>query len=169
MPTQGRAAVPDQQDDEQEQTAPTPAGQSGSSGVPAWALAVATFVAGLLLGGGVVALTQSGEDDDVPEAAPSVSPSPSPSPVPTPAGNDVLIRVPGSCVQVAEQAETAVQGFDELAAAARDFDARELQDIVDRLQKLRPQIEALSTQCRDAAGAGIAEGSLVSPAPTTTS
>lgn len=137
--------------------------------MPGWATAVATFVAGLLLGGVVVAIAQSGEDDDVPRAAPTISPSPSPSPEPTPAGNDVLIRVPGSCLQVAEEAETAVQGFDELAAAARDFDARELQDIVDRLQKLRPQIEALSTQCRDAAGEGLAEGSLVSPAPTTTS
>ena len=144
-------------------------GNGSSSRIPAWAVAGATFVAGLLLGAGVFALASS-DDDATPQAAPSASPSPSPTPTPEPApvAGDVLIRVPGSCVRVADQAEAAVQEADELAAAVRDFNARQLQEIVDRYQRLRPEIEALAEQCRDEAGSGLADGDLVSSAPAAT-
>lgn len=138
---------------------------TSSRSVSTWAVPLAALLAGALLGGGAVALVSGDDEAERPRAAPSAPPSDVPSPESVPAGSDVLIRVPAPCVEVAGDAETAVQTFDQLAAAVRDFDARELQEIVDRLQKLRPQVEALAEQCRNAAAQGIAEGELITPAP----
>lgn len=154
----------DQRGPEQQRHGQPPEGGAPSS-VPAWLLPVAALLAGLLIGGGAVALVSSDDDSDRARALPSPSPSDAASPEPAPAGADVLIRVPAPCVRVAGDAETAVQGLDELAVAVRDFDARELQEILDRLQKLRPQVEALADQCRNAAGRGLADGDLITPAP----
>jgi len=141
-----------------------PASGGASSSIPGWLLPVAALLAGLLLGGAAVALLQGDDDADPNRALSSPSPSTS-SPEPRPTGSDVLIRAPGPCLEVADDAEIAVQALDEMAVAVRDFDARELQEILDRLQKLRPQVEAHAQQCREDTGRGLVEGDLVTPSP----
>lgn len=154
----------DEQADGSRRVEPADSKSSRSSALT-WGVPLAALLAGALLGGGVVALVAGDDEVERPAALPSAPPSEAPLPESVPAGSDVLIRVPAPCVEVAGDAETTVQTFDQLATAVRDFDARELQEIVDRLQKLRPRVEALAEQCRNAAGRGIADGDLVIPAP----
>jgi hypothetical protein len=153
---------------------PPPAGKGESNGPrPAWVLPALLFVAGLLLGGVAVAAADLGDDSEpVATSSPSPSPSPSSSPSPSPTGtgtSDVNIRVPAPCIQVAEEADAAFDEVDALAAAIRDFDARELQEFLDRFQSLRPRIEGLSQQCRERASEGLVEGNLITPTPAPTS
>ena len=114
-----------------------------------------TFLAGLLLGAAVLGATRSDDGTPPPRAAPSAVPTPSPSP------SDALVRVPGPCLQAAEQAEQAYALVEQGVAAARELDARGLADLVDEVQRRRPEVQALLEACRTAASRGIVE-----PAPT---
>lgn len=145
---------------------PSPTSPSGSGpltpvepsdGGRRWAvlLPAVTFLAGALLGGAVI---RAGSDDD-PDAAASRPPSASPSPSADP--DTVLVRVPGPCVQVADRTEEAYALLDRGVLAARDLDAGGLADLVDEVQRLRPQVQELVEQCRSAA-----RDSVVEPAPS---
>ena len=142
----------------------------GSPGGRSWVVPALLFVAGLLLGGVAVAATGLGDDD--PTAAPSVSRSPSPSPSPSPAVSDgpqdVNLRIPAPCVEVAREAEAAFQDVDAFAEAVRSFDARRLQEFLDEFQEVRPRIESLSAECQRLAGQGIVNGDLITQTPTPT-
>lgn len=119
-----------------------------------------TFLAGLLLGGAVIAATATDDGEERVAAAPTATPtvgSGQPQPTPT----DLVVRVPGPCVQAAERAEVAYLILEEGVAAARDLDARRLAELVDRAQQERPEVEALVRQCQQATGDAI-----VNPAPT---
>jgi len=125
----------------------------------------ALFAAGLVLGGGAVALITA-DDSGSDQVAAVASPSPSPEPSPSPADPaDLAIRIPAPCVQVAKEADAAFQDVDELAEAVRGFDARALQQFLERFQQVRPRIEALSQECQDRAASGVVEGDLVAPTP----
>jgi hypothetical protein len=141
------------------------------SGARRWVVPALLFVAGLLLGGVAVAATNLGSGDSDPIATPSVSPSPSPSPSPatTDGPQDVTVRIPSSCVQVAEEADAAFDDVDAFAEAVRSFDARQLQDFLDRFQEVRPRIESLSQQCQEAASEGLVDGDLITPTPAASS
>jgi hypothetical protein len=146
---------------------------TGDSGARAWVVPALMFVAGLLLGGvAVAAVGIDGEEAD-PLAVPSVSPSPSPSPSPddVDAGGpqDVNVRIPAACVQVAEEADAAFEDVDAFADAVRDFDARRLEEFLDRFQEVRPRIESLSEECRELASEGLVEGDLITPTPAASS
>lgn len=147
----------------QDQAAPPPS--SSSAGTPRWIVPAAVFAAGLLLGAGAVALISADDGGSDQVATPAASPSPEPSPSPTDPA-DLAIRVPAPCVQVAEEADAAFQDVDELAEAVRGFDARALQQFLERFQQVRPRIEALSQECQERAASGVVEGDLVGPTPT---
>ena len=127
---------------------------------PAWrrwsvVLPAVTFLLGLLLGAVVVAA--SGDDEQDRTAAPAA-----PKAAPTPSAEGQLtVRVPGPCLRAAEAAEQAYAVLEQGVAAARDLDARRLQELVDTVQRERPQVEALVRACREQAAAA-----LVSPAPS---
>jgi hypothetical protein len=148
-------------------------GDGAGSSARSWVVPALLFVAGLLLGGVAVAAANVGSGDDDPLATPSVSPSPSPSPSPTPdptgGPEDVIVRIPAPCVQVAQEADAAFDDVDAFAQAVRDFDARRLQEFLDRFQEVRPRIESLSEQCQNLASEGIVDGELITPTPAATS
>lgn len=136
-----------------------------------WVVPALLFVAGLLLGGVAVAAAQMNGGDEPLAVQPSVSPSPSPSPTPSRStgAQDVMVRIPAPCVQVAEEADAAFEDVDAFAQAVRDFDARRLQEFLDRFQEVRPRIESLSEECRTLAGDGLVDGDLVTQTPTPSS
>ena len=75
--------------------------------------------------------------------------------------------VPAACLEVADEAEQVYGDLRNAATAARDFDARELQRILDQLQAAQPRVETLSTECRDSSADRLGDGTLVSPLPVT--
>ena len=126
---------------------------------PAWrrwsvVLPAVTFLLGLLLGAVVVAA--SGDDE---QQAASVPPPAAPTPT---AEGQLTVRVPAPCLRAADEAEQAYAVLEQGVAAARDLDARRLQELVDTVQRERPEAEALVRACREQAGAALA-----SPAPST--
>lgn len=147
---------------------PPPAGAQQPAKQPGrsrwtWLLPALAFLAGLALGAAVIAAGTAGDDDaGAPLAAPTAEPSPTGQASPEP--TDLVVTVPAVCVEAAELAEDAARQVDDVAAAARDFDARRLQELVDTLQELRPELEDRAAQCRDLAGEGLV-GS-VTPSPT---
>ncbi len=115
-------------------------------------LTAAAFAVGLLLGAAVLGADGPARRTD---AAPIPTPTAGPSPTPTPtATGGATIRVPGPCLQAAEQADEAYALVEEGVVAARNLDARALADLVDRAQRSRPEVQALLDACRaEAAGA----------------
>lgn len=148
--------------------------RSGSRGAAAWLVPLLTFVAGLVLGGFLLWLfngddTSSSVQADGTEApaspsADGASPSSAASP-------EVVVRVPASCLDVADQADRAAEVFDGALEAVRDFDARRLEEIVEEVQDLQPSIQEQAQQCRDQAeqartdGDVVVEGESFSPTP----
>lgn len=113
-------------------------------------LTASAFAVGLLLGAAVL-----GADDPAGRTAaapvPTATAGPSPAPTPTATGGATL-RVPGPCLQAAEQADEAYALVEEGVVAARNLDARALADLVDRAQRSRPEVQALLDACRAEAG-----------------
>lgn len=116
------------------------------------------FLAGLLLGGAV--LGAAGRSDDQ-TGATGERVRPSATPTPSPSGGDLLVRVPGPCLQAADRAEQAYALLERGVTAARDLDARALADLVDQVQQQRPEVQALVERCRAAAATAV-----VQPSPT---
>jgi len=112
-----------------------------------------TFLAGLALGAAVLGASTTQD------RTPAASPPPSPTPTPTP--TELLVRVPGPCLEAAERAEQAYALVEQGVKAARDLDARGLADLVDEVQRQRPEVQALVEACREAAGDAV-----VQPTPT---
>ncbi len=63
-------------------------------------------------------------------------------------------------MQAADKAEQAYALLEQGVQAAREFDARSLQELVDTAQRERPQVQALVRECREQSATA-----LVSPAP----
>lgn len=117
-------------------------------------LPAGTFLVGVLLGGAVVGA--AGQDDD--GSGTVAQGSPSASPTPTASGDgDLVVTVPGPCVQVADRAEAAYALLDRGIAAARDLDAGALAELVDEVQRDRPEVQALVQRCREAGAANVVE------------
>ena len=121
------------------------------------ALPAATLLVGVLLGGAVVGAADVGDDGERPgpRATPTATPAPSADQA------DVVVRVPGPCVQLADRTEQAYALLDRGVTAARDLDARALADLVDEVQQNRPEVAALVSRCRSQAADAVVE-----PAPT---
>ena len=111
-----------------------------------WLVPVLTFVAGLLLGGGVIAATRTGGDDRVaatsePDGAASASPVPE---------GDRTIAVPASCADGLDRAKRALEAVDGGFEALRELDTARLQKVLDDLQGLEPEVTRLADACRTA-------------------
>lgn len=133
-----------------------------------WLLPVLTFLLGCLLGGGIVA---AGAFDGEELAAPDAVETPDPgedgaSPTPTP--DDLVVRVPESCLELADRAAAASEQVEQVVAAVRDLDARRLQEIVDTIQQMQPELQQFAEQCRALAGEQLQDGQLVTPTPAAT-
>lgn len=113
-----------------------------------------TFVAGVALGAAVLGASTAQDDEG------AVAAVPAPTAVTAPTPSDLLVRVPGPCLQAAEQAEQAYALVERGVAAARELDARGLADLVDEVQRQRPEAQAQVDACRSAAAT-----TAVEPAP----
>lgn len=130
-----------------------PDGQPGERSGPSrafWLVPALTFAVGLLLGALVVGAATSGDDADPPAAQAMATPDPTPA-----AGGDLEIVVPASCLQAAEHADEIVEIMNRGVIAAGDLDAEAVQEALDELVEMRPTIEALIDQCREAAAAEV--------------
>lgn len=125
-----------------------------------WVLPALTFLAGLALG----ALVIGGPDDGPVSGREDAAGAPGPEPSAAP--RDLLVRVPEPCLAVAEQAEEAMAVVDRAVAAVRSFDPRELQEVLDQAQDLRPGMEQQAADCRARAGRDVAGGDTVTSTPT---
>lgn len=126
-----------------------------------------TFLVGLVLGGVVIFAGTAGDDDE-PTASPDASQAPDVSASEDPDSTDVVVRVPQSCLDAADGALEASQQVDDAVAAVRDLDARRLQEIVDEVQRLQPDVRDQAEQCRSTTGSRLEEGQLATPAPAPT-
>ena len=150
-----------------EEREPAPGAAAGAAG--AWwgrwsvLLPALTFLVGLLLGAAVIAASSSdGDDGGEEQAAPRAAPT-APTAQPSPSGA-LTVRVPGPCLRLADEAEQAYALVEQGVAAARDLDARRLQELVDTVQREQSQVQTLVRQCREQS-----EGERVQPAPRPTS
>lgn len=147
-----------------------PSASASSSTRPAWQrwsvlLPVLAFVAGLVLGASALAILRAGDTGaGLPQAAASPSQEPTAEPSPDPSPGALRVTVPAPCVRAAEKAEVAYEVLDDAVAAARDFDARRLADVIDRAQVERAMTEELVEECEDAVGQQLVEP-IGSPTP----
>lgn len=123
------------------------------SGTRWWLIPAVTFLVGLVLGGGVIALAGLGSDG-TPSAGSTTTPVPSPTRTTAP---DLV--VPGDCVQVATDSQALLSLVDEAAQAARDLDAAKLSDLVAELRAQQQIVRDQAAACQSAAAA--------TPSPTT--
>lgn len=155
----------------------TSRGESGSSSHWSWLLPVIAFLLGALLAGVVVGVgtsdvrpsvgaapsAASGEEEDgelldedlVDEDLVDgdlVEEDQDGGDLDVPEPSDVPGAVPDSCLQAAEQAQTAAGQVDEVVGAVRDLDAGRLQELVDDIQRSQPEVERLVGDCQATAG-----------------
>ena len=130
-----------------------PAGTAPEPGGPGlrmfWLVPTLTFIAGLLLGGGVVAATNWNDNEQA--AAPAPVQTTSPAPTPGPTSSDRVLVIPGSCVQGLDRAERALRTLRGGLEAAQNFDTARLQQVLDQLQQQQPDVSRLADECRQAA------------------
>lgn len=128
-----------------------------------WLVPVLSFLAGLVLAGAAFFLLFDGDDDAAGEddvAGPAVSSSPQ-QPGDPGAADELVVQVPSQCVEAAEAVGTVTGTFDDAATAVRDLDAAALQQTLDVLEDLRPELERASQECLDIA----ADARVVTPSP----
>jgi len=131
-------------------------GTEGNSAFWAVLLPALTFVAGVVLASAVFFIVDDvGNEDTAQPAATSTPASPADS-------EELVVQIPAACVDAAEAATSVGRVLDDLAAAVTDLNTRELQDTLDAVQTLRPQIERTSQECLDIA----ADARIVLPTPT---
>ena len=144
-----------------------PVGESPSSdgdGRSAWTwlLPALTFLLGAALSAALFVL---GDTDEPELAAPRVSPTAEPTEGDLPADEqEVVVQVPAACVEAAELAQTVTSALGDVADAAGALDARRLQESLDVVQQIRPEVEATASECRDLA----ADARVVTQDPTST-
>lgn len=125
-----------------------------------WIVPTVTFLAGLVLGGVLVGVSNLGRDDDAPAAA-AAGPTPSPG---ASGSQDVTVVVPRSCVEAAERSEQVLALTREAAEALSELDARRLADVVDEMRGLQAVVGDAAASCRDAAVTNATTGA--APTPT---
>ncbi len=127
---------------------PSPAVQHTTGGGRRWSvlLPAVTFLVGLALGAVVVGVAVDSSDDNG-QGTVAASTATGPGTAPSPSG--LVVRVPQPCLQVADQAQVAFGILQDAAAAARELDARRLQELVNQAQQERDRTQALISACRD--------------------
>jgi len=107
---------------------------------------------GLLLGVVLAAVTGLGGGDERARVVVSASPSPSPVPSPTPTESGPTITVPAECAEGLERARDVLAQIPGALEALRNLDTARLQEILDRVQRLQPEVNRLAAQCRARVG-----------------
>lgn len=144
-----------------------PVGESTSSAgdgrsVWTWLLPALTFLVGAGLSAALFALGDTDDPDlTAPRAAPTAEPTGGDLPSEEP---EVVVQVPAACVEAAELAQTVTSALGDVANAAGALDARRLQESLDVVQQIRPEVEATATECRELA----ADARVVTQDPTST-
>lgn len=148
---------------------PSSSRRRATSSTSSWLLPALTFLAGCLLGAVIVgAGTFGGGDDGQDGAAPPPTQGPAEDATDAEAAEgELVVRVPESCLRAADGASQATGQVDDVVAAVRDLDARRLQEIVDQIQQVQPEVQRLAEQCRSVAGERL-EDVVVTPAPAVT-
>jgi hypothetical protein len=126
-----------------------------------WALPAAGLLVGLLVGFAVWGgATDDGEPEEQAQPRPSMTASAS-----SPAGSDptVTVTIPQECLDAVDASEQALDLLEQATAAISEFDAAELQQIVDQLQDSQERIRELGEDCRDMA---VVPSTIPSAAPT---
>lgn len=110
----------------------------------AWFLAAGTFVAGLLIGAVVVGLFSEGSPvqsaaagDRTSSSASATAASPEGT---SAAGATAKLNVSAACLQALSDAQEAASSINAIADAARNLDARRLDEIVRSLQPLEQRL-----------------------------
>lgn len=132
----------------------------GGKGVWFWLLPALTFLVGAALSAALFALGDTDDTADVDQATAGQSPSPEPDASPTP--DELVVQVPAVCLEAAELAESVSSALGDVIDAAGALDARRLQESLDVVQQMRPEVEATSAACRDLA----LDGRIVTPDET---
>jgi hypothetical protein len=114
-------------------------------------VAALTFLAGLVLGGAVVAASTSGDEGEDPaqatRATQTVPSAPTASVTEGP-----TVTVPAACLEVANRTDEVLALVNDAATAARDLNASELSSVVRELQQTQSDLRQKSSDCRSAAG-----------------
>lgn len=117
-----------------------------------WIVPVLTFVAGLLLGGGVIAAMDLGDDERAGVSAEDgQAGEATASPIPE---GDSTITVPASCAEGLDRAQLALEAAESGVTALRELDTARLQKVFDDLQRIQPEVTRLARACRAAAADG---------------
>lgn len=112
-------------------------------------LPAATFVVGLVLGGGFIALT-SGDAGSDGAAQPTSAPT---STDPNASSSGLTVTVPGSCVDAAELSQDVLDLADRAASAIQDLDAGQLQSLLSDMEDLQQAVRDAADRCREDAAA----------------
>ena len=136
------------------------ADERNSKGVWFWLLPALTFLVGAALAAGLFVLGDTDDADDVEQVTAGESPSPEPDASPTP--DELVVQVPAVCVEAAELAASVSSALGDVVDAAGALDARRLQESLDVVQRMRPDVESASADCRELA----LEGRIVTPEVT---
>ena len=107
-------------------------------------LPAVTLIGGIAIGAAVAGAGKG--SGPAPGAAASVMPSSTPSP------STVEVRVPVECLQLAQEAATALPPIDDAKAAVQNLDFARIQDYIAKMQVAGPQLQDLAQQCRDKSG-----------------
>lgn len=129
-----------------------------SKGMWFWLLPALTFLVGAALSAGLFVLGDSDDAANVEQARTGQSPTPDPTPTP----EELVVQVPGVCVEAAELAASVSSALGDVVDAAGALDARRLQESLDVVQQMRPEVESASAACRALA----LEGRIVTPDET---
>lgn len=131
-----------------------------------WLLPALAFLAGAALSALLFVVGDSDDGRqlgaDGSDAAPGTA-SPTPSPLPE---GELVLQVPAACVEAAELAETVTTALSDVVQAAGSLDARRLQEALDVVQQIRPEVEETSQECRDIAAQGTIVVPSESPSPS---
>ena len=131
-----------------------------------WLLPALTFAAGVALGAVVVAVGNTGGGGNGGAASRAVESAEPGAIDPSPSRRDLIVQVPGVCLEAIDAAEAATREVDDLVEAVRDFDAARLQELVDRFQQLESTTRESADRCRAVSGERLQDGTLVVPSLT---
>ncbi len=125
--------------------------------VPLWAMVLpaGALAVGIAIGAAVAGAGHQGTP--APAATMGATGTPSPS--------TVEVRVPVECVQLAEEAATALPPIDEVTQAVSNLDIQRIQEYVAKMEVAGPRLRDLAQQCRDKSG-NVQLGPAPTPTPT---
>jgi hypothetical protein len=111
-----------------------------------WVIPALTFIVGLTLGAVFMAASADPDTDDAAVLPTATAASTGPSAAGTP--SDRIVTVPASCEQGLDRARTALSTVGEAVDALGALDTARLQELLNRLEQARLEVDRLADQCR---------------------